>query len=357
MSRTDPSDENENKIECTHYQDSVDVEKCKRVIQKTGIAKECRECESNLDGMDVDADSSLWLCLKCGYQGCGNSQRQHAMQHFSTPHSDSHALFVNTTTWKVWCYQCETYILSADRQSSLKELQEAVWYFKQQSEQPVIKNAGTDKVDCPHFLGAFDFEKAKMGLSETGILKQCVQCKSSDDELWLCLTCGFQGCETCQKEHGLRYYTEFPDRHMLSVNTANWKVRCYRCDSYIISLDQKPLNNVPLKKLKGAVAYFQQQVSAKAAGDSTDEEAVKIKIPARVTHNSNLSDSSDENQNRVECPHIHKAVDFQKIKKGIQKTGLLTECEQCKKSINTSDIDMTGDYEFDSSLWLCLKCG
>lgn len=72
------------------------------------------------------------------------------------------------------------------------------------------------------------------------------------------------------------------------------------------------------------------------------------------------SNSCDENQNTVECPHINKSVDLQKIRKAIIKpntaVGFTTDCEECKKKPNNSnEIEMNGDYEVEMSLWMCLK--
>lgn len=72
------------------------------------------------------------------------------------------------------------------------------------------------------------------------------------------------------------------------------------------------------------------------------------------------SNSCDENQNSVdiECPHINKSVDLQKVRKVIVKKDhsvvFATDCEECKKTPNT-ETEMNGDFEYDLSLWLCLK--
>ena len=39
------------------------------------------------------------------------------------------------------------------------------------------------------------------------------------------------------------------------------------------------------------------------------------------------------------CPHIPKAVNFNKIKKCISKMGISIECSICKKCKNSSKID------------------
>ncbi|XP_068601527.1 ubiquitin carboxyl-terminal hydrolase 16 [Brachionichthys hirsutus] len=56
---------------------------------------------------DQEADV-LWLCLKCGHRGCGrNSENQHAIKHYETPHSDPHCLVISLDSWSVWCYICD----------------------------------------------------------------------------------------------------------------------------------------------------------------------------------------------------------------------------------------------------------
>lgn len=70
------------------------------------------------------------------------------------------------------------------------------------------------------------------------------------------------------------------------------------------------------------------------------------------------SDSCDENQNTVECGHINKAVDLQKVRKALMRNGagFATECEECKKSpAAENEVEMNGDFQLDVSLWMCLR--
>lgn len=72
------------------------------------------------------------------------------------------------------------------------------------------------------------------------------------------------------------------------------------------------------------------------------------------------------------CQHIKKAVDATRLRRQLKVTGLLYECSQCQKlgqakagaeagspaaAANSAGGGEPGDYEFDSTLWLCLKCG
>lgn len=52
---------------------------------------------------DVEELPDVWLCLQCGYRGCGrSSENKHAIQHFRTLHSDCHSLVLSTSSGSVW---------------------------------------------------------------------------------------------------------------------------------------------------------------------------------------------------------------------------------------------------------------
>ncbi|XP_071051773.1 ubiquitin carboxyl-terminal hydrolase 16/45 [Onthophagus taurus] len=69
------------------------------------------------------------------------------------------------------------------------------------------------------------------------------------------------------------------------------------------------------------------------------------------------TESYDENQNSTKCPHLNKAVDLTKIKKGLQKSGLRKDCEECTRNPIPHSLDIPEGMIFDDSLWLCLQCG
>lgn len=74
--------------------------------------------------------------------------------------------------------------------------------------------------------------------------------------------------------------------------------------------------------------------------DSTSEENFRV----------------DKNDSNPKCLHIKKAVDIQRLRKFFKKSTLGTEkCGECAKMVN-GDAE-TEDFEFDRSLWMCLKCG
>jgi len=58
-------------------------------------------------------------------------------------------------------------------------------------------------------------------------------------------------------------------------------------------------------------------------------------------------------------------VDATRLRRLLKSTGLLYECLQCQKLGKTAAEGVgasgsggdPGEFEFDSTLWLCLKCG
>ncbi|XP_044759903.1 ubiquitin carboxyl-terminal hydrolase 16 isoform X2 [Coccinella septempunctata] len=133
---TDSCDENQNSVvECPHINKSVDLQKIKKSLVKSGFLKDCEECKkvpqvTQDDEMELEYDLSLWMCLRCGNQACGRGKNQHAIKHFETPHSDEHCLCVNTTIWNVWCYKCDDEV----NISCKRKLLEAVEYLRKHSE-------------------------------------------------------------------------------------------------------------------------------------------------------------------------------------------------------------------------------
>ncbi|XP_047535636.1 ubiquitin carboxyl-terminal hydrolase 16 isoform X1 [Vanessa atalanta] len=121
------------KSACHHVAKAVDLTRLKKSLKNGGFEKECAECKKSASTEVVDPnyeeDLSLWMCLRCGTQLCGRTRNKHALNHFNTPHSDCHALTANTTTWEIYCYNCNNEVTA----SSAKKLHECVEYLKKQS--------------------------------------------------------------------------------------------------------------------------------------------------------------------------------------------------------------------------------
>ncbi|NXA13862.1 UBP45 hydrolase, partial [Sapayoa aenigma] len=96
-------------LTCQHVSQAVDVHHVKRAVAQSvwSICAECLKERQMSDGEPV-APSDIWLCLKCGFQGCSkNSEGQHSLKHFQTAHTEPHCIVINLSTWIIWCYECD----------------------------------------------------------------------------------------------------------------------------------------------------------------------------------------------------------------------------------------------------------
>ncbi|XP_055981099.1 ubiquitin carboxyl-terminal hydrolase 45 isoform X2 [Sorex fumeus] len=94
---------------CQHVSSAVSVTQVKRAIAENlwSVCSECLKERKLFDGQPVLA-SDIWLCLKCGFQGCGkNSESQHSLKHFTSYRSESHCIVISLNTWSIWCYDCD----------------------------------------------------------------------------------------------------------------------------------------------------------------------------------------------------------------------------------------------------------
>ncbi|XP_012144488.1 ubiquitin specific protease 16/45 isoform X2 [Megachile rotundata] len=78
--------------------------------------------------------------------------------------------------------------------------------------------------------------------------------------------------------------------------------------------------------------------------------------------NGDLSDGSTDSCDKsfataTKCPHIGKAVSFNKIKKYIIKTGMSIECATCKKNTSNSIKSKEEECAISSGILICLQCG
>ncbi|XP_023240096.1 ubiquitin carboxyl-terminal hydrolase 45-like [Centruroides sculpturatus] len=113
----DSSDENEDNKQlgkfCAHATRAVNLTAVKKVLKNIKL-DECQQCVKEKktvvsDAVDEDTCDvkTLSLCLQCGNIGCNEEKSGfHSKHHYLTPHSDCHALIVNTSTWSVWCHSC-----------------------------------------------------------------------------------------------------------------------------------------------------------------------------------------------------------------------------------------------------------
>ncbi|XP_048453465.1 ubiquitin carboxyl-terminal hydrolase 45 isoform X2 [Rhincodon typus] len=94
---------------CQHIGRAVDLIQVKKAVTQNHWSV-CTECVRSLKVHDEKRDVSpnIWMCLKCGYQGCSqNSKDQHSFKHFQTARLDAHCIVINLDSWTVWCYECD----------------------------------------------------------------------------------------------------------------------------------------------------------------------------------------------------------------------------------------------------------
>ncbi|NXM70053.1 UBP45 hydrolase, partial [Serilophus lunatus] len=96
-------------LTCQHVSQAVDVPHVKRAVAQS-VWSVCAEClrERRMSDGEPVAPSDIWLCLRCGFQGCSkNSEGQHSLKHFQTAHTEPHCIVINLSTWIIWCYECD----------------------------------------------------------------------------------------------------------------------------------------------------------------------------------------------------------------------------------------------------------
>ncbi|XP_025240037.1 ubiquitin carboxyl-terminal hydrolase 45 isoform X4 [Theropithecus gelada] len=96
-------------LTCQHVSHAISVNHVKRAIAENlwSVCSECLKERRFYDGQPV-LPSDIWLCLKCGFQGCGkNSESQHSLKHFKNSRIEPHCIIINLSTWIIWCYECD----------------------------------------------------------------------------------------------------------------------------------------------------------------------------------------------------------------------------------------------------------
>uniref|UniRef100_A0A4W3J4T1 Ubiquitin carboxyl-terminal hydrolase n=1 Tax=Callorhinchus milii TaxID=7868 RepID=A0A4W3J4T1_CALMI len=91
-----------------HIITSVDLIEVKKAVAQNHWSV-CSECVRDLKAHDGEPEISpdIWMCLKCGYQGCSrNSEDQHSLKHSQATRSDPHCIVINLESWSIWCYEC-----------------------------------------------------------------------------------------------------------------------------------------------------------------------------------------------------------------------------------------------------------
>ncbi|ERE75542.1 ubiquitin carboxyl-terminal hydrolase 16 isoform X3 [Cricetulus griseus] len=129
---------------CRHLRKGLEQGNLKKALANVewNICQDCKTDNKVKEGPEEEAeDPSVWLCLKCGHQGCGrDSQEQHALKHYSTPRSEPHYLVLSLDNWSVWCYKCDEEV----KYCSSNRLGQVVDYVRKQAGTTTPKPAEKD---------------------------------------------------------------------------------------------------------------------------------------------------------------------------------------------------------------------
>ncbi|KAL6040568.1 hypothetical protein STEG23_019302 [Scotinomys teguina] len=129
---------------CRHLRKGLEQGNLKKALVNVewNICQDCKTDNKVKDNPEEEAeDPSVWLCLKCGHQGCGrDSQEQHALKHYSTPRSEPHYLVLSLDNWSVWCYKCDEEV----KYCSSNRLGQVVDYVRKQAATTTPKPAEKD---------------------------------------------------------------------------------------------------------------------------------------------------------------------------------------------------------------------
>ncbi|XP_058517706.1 ubiquitin carboxyl-terminal hydrolase 16 isoform X2 [Ochotona princeps] len=125
---------------CKHLRKGLEQNNLKRALVNVdwNICQDCKADNKIKDKSEEEAEEnpSVWLCLKCGHQGCGrDSEEQHALKHYLTPRSEPHCLVLSLVNWSVWCYICDEEV----QYCSSNRLGQAVDYVRKQAGNPAPK--------------------------------------------------------------------------------------------------------------------------------------------------------------------------------------------------------------------------
>lgn len=83
---------------------------------------------------------------------------------------------------------------------------------------------------------------------------------------------------------------------------------------------------------------------------------VKAKNDGSSTDSCDEKDKNDGAFTIPSCTHVNKSIESTKLRKVLKASGIHQKCCECEK---LPDADLCHDdmYEYDDTLWLCLRCG
>ncbi|XP_046732328.1 ubiquitin carboxyl-terminal hydrolase 45 [Silurus meridionalis] len=105
--REEESSDEVSGLTCQHVSKAVELNSVKKAVTGS-LWFVCSDCLRERDVLEAEQGGAhdILVCLKCGFQGCCQSERQHSVKHQQAHHSDSHCISISLSTWKAWCFEC-----------------------------------------------------------------------------------------------------------------------------------------------------------------------------------------------------------------------------------------------------------
>ncbi|KAM4633580.1 ubiquitin carboxyl-terminal hydrolase 45 [Polymixia lowei] len=105
--RDEESSDEVSGLTCQHVSKAVDLSSVKKSVSSSlwSVCSECLRERVMIDGEPAGSHDIL-VCLKCGFQGCNQSETQHSAKHHQALHSEAHCITISLSTWKAWCFEC-----------------------------------------------------------------------------------------------------------------------------------------------------------------------------------------------------------------------------------------------------------
>uniref|UniRef100_A0A8D0CJD2 Ubiquitin carboxyl-terminal hydrolase n=1 Tax=Scleropages formosus TaxID=113540 RepID=A0A8D0CJD2_SCLFO len=84
---------------------AVDLNSVKKAVTQS-LWSVCAECLKERTPFEGEPSGDVLICLRCGFQGCNQSEAQHSTKHQLAQHPESHCISISLSSWKAWCLEC-----------------------------------------------------------------------------------------------------------------------------------------------------------------------------------------------------------------------------------------------------------
>uniref|UniRef100_A0A8C9VB47 Ubiquitin carboxyl-terminal hydrolase n=1 Tax=Scleropages formosus TaxID=113540 RepID=A0A8C9VB47_SCLFO len=88
-------------LTCQHVSRAVDLNSVKKAVTQS-LWSVCAECLKERTPFEGEPSGDVLICLRCGFQGCNQSEAQHSTKHQLAQHPESHCISISLSSWKAW---------------------------------------------------------------------------------------------------------------------------------------------------------------------------------------------------------------------------------------------------------------